>query len=74
VSIRASIRANRGRSLSLRWLLVIPFVLPIVAIVGLTGWLSWRKGQKAVQDLGVELSDRVANNIEQYVQSYFATS
>jgi signal transduction histidine kinase len=63
----------RGRSLSLRWLLVIPFVLPIFAIVGLTGWLSWRNGQKAVQDLEIELSDRVANSIEQYVQSYFAS-
>jgi signal transduction histidine kinase len=63
----------KARSLSLRWLLVILFMLPISAIVGLTGWLSWRNGQKAVQALEIELSDRVANHIEQYIQSYFAT-
>jgi signal transduction histidine kinase/CheY-like chemotaxis protein len=64
--------SSQKRALSLRWLLVIPFVLPIFAIVGLTGWLSWRNGQKAVQDLEVELSDRVANSIQQYTQSYFS--
>jgi signal transduction histidine kinase len=67
-----NLSSMKARSLSLRWLLVILFMLPISMIVGLTGWLSWRNGQKAVQALELELSDRVANHIEQYIQSYFA--
>ena len=35
----------------LGWILVVPFVLQIVAAVGLTGWLSFRNGQKAVNDV-----------------------
>ncbi|MEP6517461.1 hypothetical protein [Microcoleus vaginatus] len=42
---------NTSRKLRLRTALVVPFVLQIVAAVGLVGYLSFHNGQKAVNDL-----------------------
>ncbi|MCA1992220.1 MAG: SpoIIE family protein phosphatase [Coleofasciculus sp. S288] len=59
-----------SRKVSLRLLLVIPFVLEIFAAVGLTGWLSLRNGQKAVNDLSTKLSREVTARIEEHVQHF----
>ncbi len=59
--------------LSLRPLLVIPFILQIGGAVGLTGWLSLRNGQKAVREvtlhLEVEVSARIEKNLQDYLQA-----
>lgn len=57
----------------LRWLLVVPFLLQISVAVGLTGWFSIRNGQKAVNNLAVQLQDEVSNRIEQHLNVYLAT-
>lgn len=41
--------------LSLRVVFVVPFLLQIFASVGLTGWLSFRNGSNAVNDLATQL-------------------
>ena len=56
-----------SQKLPLRLLLVIPFVVQIVAAVGLTGWLSFRNGQKAVNDLANQLMGEVATRVEDRV-------
>ncbi len=43
--------AKVSAKLPLRTVLVIPFVVQIFAAVGLTGYLSFKNGQKAVDDL-----------------------
>lgn len=46
--------------------LVVPFVLQIFAAVSITGYLSFRNGQKAVSDLATDLeevSDRASFNL-----------
>jgi two-component system, sensor histidine kinase ChiS len=53
----------------LRIILVVPFVIQIFAAVGLTGWLSFRNGQKAVNDLAAKLSQEATTRIEQHVQT-----
>lgn len=57
-----------GKSLPLRLVLVMPFVLQIFAAVGLVGFLSFRNGQKAVNDLAnqiqLEVSLRIARHLE----------
>jgi len=57
----------------LRLILVVPFVVQIFAAVGLTGWLSFRNGQRAVDDLGNQLLNEVTNRIEQRLNTYLAT-
>jgi sigma-B regulation protein RsbU (phosphoserine phosphatase) len=58
---------------SLRLILVVPFVLQIFAAVGLTGYLSLRNGQHAVNDLATQLRLEVAARIYQHLQTYMAT-
>lgn len=58
---------------SLRVLLVIPFVLQIFGAVGLVGYLSFRSGQKAVNDVATQLRSEATNRVRQHLQSYLDT-
>ncbi|HLO52324.1 MAG TPA: ATP-binding protein [Kamptonema sp.] len=64
--------AANSQKFPLRGVLVIPFVLQIFAAVGLTGWLSLRNGQKAVNDVVTQLQREVAYRIEQKLEVYLA--
>jgi len=55
--------ASRKYKLPLSLVLVVPFVLQIVGAVGLTGYLSQRNGQKAVHNLGHQLSTQASQRI-----------
>ncbi|MDB9493700.1 adenylate/guanylate cyclase domain-containing protein [Spirulina major CS-329] len=57
-------------SISLRILLVLPFVIQIMVAVGLTGWLSVRNGQRAVNDVTGQLRSEVTARIQQQLQEY----
>lgn len=59
--------------ISLRLLLVVPFVLQIFSVVGLVGYLSFRNGQKAVNDLANQLMGRVHDLVDQHLDSYMQT-
>ncbi|HEY9619381.1 MAG TPA: PAS domain-containing protein [Crinalium sp.] len=56
--------------ISLRWLLVGPFVLQLVGTVGLVGYLSYQSGQKAVEDLANQLQQEVAARIDEKLTTY----
>jgi signal transduction histidine kinase/FixJ family two-component response regulator len=58
----------------LRTILVIPFVVQIFAAVGLTGYLSLRNGQKAVNDLASQLRNEVSERIDQRLDNYMETA
>ncbi|MEG4233783.1 SpoIIE family protein phosphatase [Microcoleus sp. Pol11C3] len=64
---------NTSGKLRLRTALVVPFVLQIVAAVGLVGYLSFRNGQKAVNDLATQLSNQVSTGVSQQLSNYLAT-
>lgn len=68
---KASTSTNT-RNIPLRLLLVVPFVLQISAAVGLVGYLSFRNGQEAVNDLAMRLSDEVSNRVDQHLDTYLA--
>jgi signal transduction histidine kinase/DNA-binding response OmpR family regulator len=59
------------RRIPLGLVLVVPFLLQIGMAVGLTGWLSWRNGERAVNDVASQLresvSDRIHDNLLTYV-------
>ncbi|HEY9872850.1 MAG TPA: adenylate/guanylate cyclase domain-containing protein [Candidatus Obscuribacterales bacterium] len=54
----------------IRVAIVVPFLIQIVGVVGLTGWLSFRNGQKSVNNLASELSSKISDGIEAQVQNY----
>jgi signal transduction histidine kinase/DNA-binding NarL/FixJ family response regulator len=54
----------------LRLALILPFLLQVSVAVGLTGYLSLRNGQKAVQDLARQLHDETIANVENELEDY----
>ena len=59
-----------GIKLPLRSILIIPFVLQIFAAVGLVGWLSFRNGQKAVNEVAARLRSEISARVEQKVLAF----
>lgn len=57
------------RATSLQVILVLSFGAQVFAAVSITGWLSFRHGQQAVNDLALNLSREVTDRIEQQIQS-----
>lgn len=60
------------RGLPLRLVLVLPFVLQIVGAVGLVGYLSFKNGQQAINDLADRLMAKnnglVAERLNNYLE------
>ncbi len=57
---------------SLRTVLVVPFVLQTLFAVGLVGYLSFKNGQQAINDLATRLEEETSNRIQQKLDSYLA--
>jgi two-component system sensor histidine kinase ChiS len=68
-----SLGVRLSQKFSLRTVFIVPFVVQILAAVGLTGYLSYRNGQQAVEDLASQLRDEIVNRIEQRLNSHLAT-
>jgi signal transduction histidine kinase/CheY-like chemotaxis protein len=59
--------------LPLRAVLILPFVLQIAGAVGLVGYLSFKNGQQAVNNLASQLMSEVSLRVEQNLQVYLTT-
>ncbi|MBD2196540.1 sensor histidine kinase [Calothrix anomala FACHB-343] len=57
---------------TLRLILVVPFVLQIFAAVGLVGYLSFKNGQKAVNELANQLIDKAGQQVDERLNTYLA--
>ncbi|MBD2075515.1 response regulator [Phormidium sp. FACHB-592] len=62
--------AKPKSKLSLRTLLIVPFVLQIFVAVGLTGYISLRNGQKAVNDVASQLRHEMSDRLNLQVLNY----
>jgi signal transduction histidine kinase/CheY-like chemotaxis protein len=58
----------------LRIVLIVPFVLQIFTAVSLTGYLSLRNGQKAVNELAAQLQTEVSTRVDQHLDNYAANT
>lgn len=67
-------KSPKRYSAPLNLVLVVPFLLEIFTAVGLTGFLSLRNGQRAVQELAIQLQQEVGGRIEQHLESYLEAS
>lgn len=61
-----------ARSRTLRTVLIVPFVLQIFATVGLVGYLSFKNGQKAVNEIADRLMAEVGSRVEQNLGTYLS--
>ncbi|MEA5577067.1 diguanylate cyclase domain-containing protein [Anabaena sp. UHCC 0451] len=57
-------------NVQLKTLLIVPFVLQIVGVVTLVGYLSYRSGQEAVEEMADQLIIEVGDSIDQHLDSY----
>ena len=71
LKIKATI-FNQTSKLPLRTVLIIAFVAQILAIVGLTGWISFRHGQQTLNDLATQLRHEITARIQQHLQARMA--
>jgi signal transduction histidine kinase/CheY-like chemotaxis protein len=61
------------KNVKLRHILVVPFILQISLAVGLTGWLSIHNGQRAVNEVAIQLRNEITARIQQYLKIYVET-
>ncbi|MBD6614678.1 response regulator [Komarekiella sp. 'clone 1'] len=62
-----------SKKLPLRFVLIVPFVIQIFAAVGLVGYLSFKNGQKAVNDLANQLMSKTGSLVDEHLDTYLAT-
>jgi signal transduction histidine kinase len=60
------------KSFPLQFVLIIPFVLQIFGAVGIVGYLSWKNGRKAVDNLAGQLVERTSSAVNQHLDSYLS--
>ncbi|WP_448573331.1 cache domain-containing protein [Trichothermofontia sp.] len=60
------------KHLPLRVVFTVPVLLQLVGVVGLVGYLSFRNGQRAVQNLASQLRGELSARIERELKGYFS--
>ncbi|MEX0270150.1 PAS domain S-box protein [Leptolyngbyaceae cyanobacterium UHCC 1019] len=63
----------RIHGIPLRLVLILPFVLQVVGAVGLTGYLSFRNGQVAINSFATQLTSQVGDRIQERIRTYLET-
>ncbi|HEY9647292.1 MAG TPA: cache domain-containing protein, partial [Chroococcidiopsis sp.] len=58
------------KKLPLPVILVVPFVLQLTAVVGVTGYLSFRNGQHAIDDVTAQLRDKISDEIALHLDQH----
>jgi signal transduction histidine kinase len=66
------LHSHKVKALPLQLVLIIPFVLQIFGAVSLVGYLSFRNGQKAVNDLADQLMNKTSDTVNQHLDSYLS--
>ncbi|MGY6530891.1 MAG: PAS domain S-box protein [Cyanobacterium sp.] len=54
----------------LRWVLIVPFVVPIVTTVAIVGYLSHRTGQETIENLADRLLNETSDRTLEYLDNY----
>ncbi len=65
--------SSKPKQLPLHLMLTVPLAILMVGTVGLTGWLSWRSGKQAVNNVAAQFRRQVSDRIEQKLTSYLET-
>ncbi|MEH1889445.1 MAG: ATP-binding protein [Nostoc sp.] len=63
---------SKGKAFPLQIVLVVPFVIQIFGAVSLVGYLSFKNGQRAVNDLAEQLIDRTTDVVDEHLKSYLS--
>jgi diguanylate cyclase (GGDEF)-like protein len=61
-------------NIALPWMLIVPFILQVLVIVSLVGYLSYQNGERAVADLTNQLTHEFSERVDEKLTSYLATA
>ncbi|NBD34006.1 MAG: hypothetical protein GVY17_13825 [Cyanobacteria bacterium] len=61
----------RQKKIPLDLVFAVPFTLQVLGIVSLVGYLSYRSGQKAVEEMAYQLTQEVGHRVEQNLEVLF---
>lgn len=61
-------------NIALPWMLIVPFILQVLIIVGLVGYLSYQNGERTVADLTNQLTHEFGERVDEKLTSYLATA
>ncbi|MDY7012163.1 MAG: cache domain-containing protein, partial [Cyanobacteriota bacterium] len=64
---------RKRKRVPLRLAIVLPFLVQVLAAVGLTGYLSWHNGSQAVQELASQLSQEVTARVQTHIRNFTET-
>ncbi|MCC5653909.1 HAMP domain-containing protein [Nostoc sp. XA013] len=64
--------SKEGKAFPLQIVLVVPFLIQIFAAVSLVGYLSFKNGQRAVNDLAEQLMDRTSDVVDEHLKSHLS--
>ncbi|MBD2498207.1 ATP-binding protein [Nostoc sp. FACHB-280] len=59
-------------ALPLQLVLIVPFVVQVFGAVGLVGYLSFKNGEKAVEDLSKQLMKRTSSEVNHHLDAYLS--
>ncbi|MCC5640204.1 HAMP domain-containing protein [Nostoc sp. CHAB 5844] len=64
--------SHKVKAFPLQLVLILPFALQIFGAVGLVGYLSFKNGRQAVNDLANQLMNRTNGMVQQHLDSYLS--
>ncbi|MBE9005042.1 HAMP domain-containing protein [Fortiea sp. LEGE XX443] len=64
--------SRKIKAFPLQMVLIVPFALQIFGTVGLVGYLSFKNGRQAVNDLADQLMDRTNTMVQQHLDDYLS--
>jgi len=63
---------RRVSAFPLQTVLIVPFILQILGAVSLVGYLSFKNGQGAVNDLAGQVMARTSDVVDEHLKSYLS--
>ena len=67
------LRGDRSIYAPLLYILLVPFVALTIFAVGLVGFVSFRNGRQAVNDIALQLQTEITERIQEYLGTYLET-
>ncbi|HEY9748721.1 MAG TPA: cache domain-containing protein, partial [Allocoleopsis sp.] len=71
---RGSSKAWKFPAQKLQLVLIVPFVLQVFGAVAIVGYLSFKNGQRAVNELVLNLENQVGKQIDQHLENYLSST
>ena len=63
---------RKRKAFPLQIVLIVPFLIQIFAAVSLVGYLSFKNGQTAVNDMAEQLMERTTSVVDEHLKSYLS--